>query len=178
MYFDPFGLQVYRFPGNVYTDRPFSTAASTGCETPIWAGDFIVGWMPCGAANDDLDSCPSDSNLSTASSPNSSPSNDPESAFLPNENSSNALNSTEAQARRDYQRCANSARATATVGLGVGYAVSVGVGIYLNKVGGRNRFLAGGASAELAAFDTFGAMAYLRNAQNKCYRDYLQAIGQ
>lgn len=32
MYFDPFGLAIHRFPGNVYTDRPFSTAPGTGCK--------------------------------------------------------------------------------------------------------------------------------------------------
>lgn len=44
---DILGLEIYRFPENVYTDTPFSISASTGCEQPLWAGDFIVGWIPC-----------------------------------------------------------------------------------------------------------------------------------
>ncbi len=40
---DPFGLDVYRGPGNYYSDIP----PSSGCQRAIFAGDYIVGWGPC-----------------------------------------------------------------------------------------------------------------------------------
>ena len=75
LYFDPFGLAIHRFPGNVYTDRPLSTAPSTGCQQPIWAGDFIVGWKPCTNGNEAVsqtEECPDDSE-SIRPKPQSSP---------------------------------------------------------------------------------------------------------
>ena len=47
LFVDPFGLTIYRFPGNYYTDTPNSIAEGTGCQTPIWIGQYIVGWAPC-----------------------------------------------------------------------------------------------------------------------------------
>jgi RHS repeat-associated protein len=40
---DPFGLSVYRGPGNYYSD----VAPSAGCELAVFAGDALVAWIPC-----------------------------------------------------------------------------------------------------------------------------------
>jgi RHS repeat-associated protein len=40
---DPFGLAVFRGPGNSFSDIP----QSSGCMKPIWLGGYIMGWEPC-----------------------------------------------------------------------------------------------------------------------------------
>ena len=40
---DPLGLAVYRGPGNYYGDTP----GPGGCESAVFAGDALVGWIPC-----------------------------------------------------------------------------------------------------------------------------------
>ena len=42
---DPFGLETYRYPGNRYGDRQLPGVG--GCEKAIYAGGYIIGWVPC-----------------------------------------------------------------------------------------------------------------------------------
>src|SRR5690606_27145306 len=44
LYSDPDGL-IARYNGNNYHQWP---TGEPGCEEPVWAGGYIVGWKPCG----------------------------------------------------------------------------------------------------------------------------------
>ena len=52
---DPFGLAIYRGPGNYYSDIP----PSGTCERAVMMGDYVVEWVPCdsGASNTDPGDC-------------------------------------------------------------------------------------------------------------------------
>ncbi|WP_141243714.1 RHS repeat-associated core domain-containing protein, partial [Pseudomonas indica] len=53
LYIDPDGL-IARYNGNDYQQWP---TAGPGCEEPIWAGGYIIGWKPCEAEKKE---CPED----------------------------------------------------------------------------------------------------------------------
>jgi hypothetical protein len=48
---DPLGLEIYRGPGNYYSD----VAPSAGCELAVFAGDALVAWIPCPEIEQDND---------------------------------------------------------------------------------------------------------------------------
>lgn len=55
---DPFGLEIYKYPGNIY--RQFPTPGKMGCKNPVWIGGTITGWKPCNGDEQNRASPPSE----------------------------------------------------------------------------------------------------------------------
>jgi len=171
-YFDLFGLDIYRFPGNVYTDRPATTASGSGCETPIWSGGYIVGWTECEKEIED-EVCPA------SSTPPPPP---PRRAETGEDSPGDAEPATDiaddaiSTAQDDYQVCLANALNDGLAAAGATIPPTVAALILLRRFGFSRRTTAivGG---ELAAADAAFATAYGVGSVQKCRTERERAYG-
>ncbi len=171
-FFDPLGLAIYRFPGNVFTDRPATTAASSGCQQPIWAGDFIVGWMPCTYNENTAESeeCPEDS-TPRKPKPQSSPlppTPQPE-AFAGTDN-------TNAAAQNAYQQCL-AGQAAKGIGAAVDTVPGIVASLYLLRRAGASKTTTTYVGAGIAGGEILLGGAYGFASVQKCMAERERALG-
>lgn len=171
---DPLGLAIYRFPGNVFTDRPATTAASSGCQQPIWAGDFIVGWIPCtyNESTSESEVCPDDSKPKPQSSP-VPPTGQPE-VFAGTEGSSNATANEYAQSV--YDRCVSGLIADGVTSAGKLIIAETAALMLFRRMGGSKSATAV-LGFELAAGDALLAPGYAVYGMEACKAKQMEALG-